>query len=221
MPIVARPTEVGHSERTSYPFNASAEDFARELRLLPTRDLLAPIEEARQQRDIADLIAEYEGDCWNVVFSADDLGDGFVVACMIADRTSAMIREAAARRRSLDRFLSTHPGHPHTPAWPRLESRHHDRVDAIKAALSLETFCREHLAVDLRKQGSHLVGRCPFPGHDDRTPSFTIYPDGRSWCHGCNRGGDLIATAMVALNTTDFGYTLRHLEALAGLGGTR
>lgn len=33
--------------------------------------------------------------------------------------------------------------------------------------------------------------RCPMPGHEERTPSFTIYPDtNHFYCYGCGRGGD-------------------------------
>ena len=40
-----------------------------------------------------------------------------------------------------------------------------------------------------------FTGRCPLPNHEDRTPSFYIYPDeigSRWWCYGCGRGGDVI-----------------------------
>jgi len=46
--------------------------------------------------------------------------------------------------------------------------------------------------VELRPSGRTLKGRCPF--HNDRTPSFFVYPDeGRWWCFGaCSDGGDTI-----------------------------
>ena len=43
--------------------------------------------------------------------------------------------------------------------------------------------------VALRRSGARLVGRCPF--HDDRTPSFTVYPEqGTYHCYGCGARGD-------------------------------
>jgi DNA primase len=34
---------------------------------------------------------------------------------------------------------------------------------------------------------------CPLPDHEDRSPSFMLYPDTNSWfCHGCHRGGDVV-----------------------------
>lgn len=32
---------------------------------------------------------------------------------------------------------------------------------------------------------------CPLGDHDDRTPSFKVYPAAGWWCFGCGRGGDI------------------------------
>jgi hypothetical protein len=52
----------------------------------------------------------------------------------------------------------------------------------------------------LRKVGERWVARCPLPGHEDRTPSFTVYPESNSWfCFGaCLRGGDVVDLAAAA-----------------------
>jgi len=43
----------------------------------------------------------------------------------------------------------------------------------------------------LRRSGKALVGLCPF--HNERHPSFFIYPETNScWCYGCNQGGNII-----------------------------
>ncbi len=45
--------------------------------------------------------------------------------------------------------------------------------------------------VQLRKAGKTYVGRCPF--HDDRVPSFTVYPEqGTFHCFGCGAHGDAL-----------------------------
>jgi hypothetical protein len=49
----------------------------------------------------------------------------------------------------------------------------------------------------MRKIGEKWVGRCPLPDHEDRTPSFTVYP-GRWHCYGCGRGGDVVDLARLA-----------------------
>ena len=37
-----------------------------------------------------------------------------------------------------------------------------------------------------------LRGRCPLPDHDDSTPSFYVYSDGRAHCYGCRFHGDVV-----------------------------
>lgn len=55
---------------------------------------------------------------------------------------------------------------------------------------------RPHLAevagryTSLRQVGARFVGRCPL--HDDSTPSFVCYPDGRFFCFGCLQWGDAV-----------------------------
>lgn len=46
--------------------------------------------------------------------------------------------------------------------------------------------------VTLKRAGRNLVGLCPF--HNEKTPSFTVYPDTQSfYCFGCGAGGDVIS----------------------------
>jgi DNA primase len=50
-----------------------------------------------------------------------------------------------------------------------------------------------------RKVGDECVTNCVLPGHADRSPSFTVNPDKNLWfCHGCIRGGDVVALAQRA-----------------------
>ena len=45
--------------------------------------------------------------------------------------------------------------------------------------------------VPLRRRGRNLVGLCPF--HNEKTPSFTVYPENQSYyCFGCGAGGEVI-----------------------------
>ena len=45
--------------------------------------------------------------------------------------------------------------------------------------------------VELKKRGRLLTGLCPF--HNEKTPSFTVYPDTQSfYCFGCGAGGEVI-----------------------------
>ncbi len=46
--------------------------------------------------------------------------------------------------------------------------------------------------VTLKRAGRNLVGLCPF--HNEKSPSFTVYPDNQSfYCFGCGAGGDIIS----------------------------
>jgi len=61
----------------------------------------------------------------------------------------------------------------------------------------------------LRKCGKTLVGLCPL--HNERHPSFYIYPETNScWCYGCNRGGDVISLTRL-LYGYSFKETVRYL----------
>jgi hypothetical protein len=63
-----------------------------------------------------------------------------------------------------------------------------ERARAVEVTAVLECF-------GLAPRSGKL--RCPFPDHDDKNPSFSVFRgrDGRErWkCHGCGRSGDAIA----------------------------
>ena len=87
--------------------------------------------------------------------------------------------------------------------------RSHIFADLIQAAKktpleSIYNFQR------LRRVGRAYTACCPI--HNDKTPSFHIYP-GNSWyCFGCNRGGDTIDFVMRL-------YGMKFPEATAYLAG--
>lgn len=46
--------------------------------------------------------------------------------------------------------------------------------------------------VNLKRRGKNLIGLCPF--HNEKTPSFTVYPEsGSFYCFGCGAGGDVFS----------------------------
>ena len=64
-------------------------------------------------------------------------------------------------------------------------------LKTVKRAVELTAYAGE--LTTLRRSGATLVGCCPLPNHEDRTPSFTVWPDNDSWwCFGCARGSDVI-----------------------------
>ncbi len=53
--------------------------------------------------------------------------------------------------------------------------------------------------VNLKRRGKNLVGLCPF--HNEKTPSFTVYPESSSfYCFGCGKGGDIFTFTSLAEN---------------------
>lgn len=69
--------------------------------------------------------------------------------------------------------------------------------------------------VTLKRAGSNLNGLCPF--HNEKTPSFTVFPATKSfYCFGCGAGGDAITFVMRTENL-DYREALEHLAARAGI----
>jgi hypothetical protein len=64
--------------------------------------------------------------------------------------------------------------------------------EAVREAVPIEDIARRYTHLESFGGKAWFIGRCPLPGHDDSTPSFYIYPPGRYWCYGCNRGGDVV-----------------------------
>lgn len=62
----------------------------------------------------------------------------------------------------------------------------------IKAHLRIEEVLGDFITLK-KGGGQNLWARCPFPGHQERTPSFSVHPDkGFYKCFGCGESGDTI-----------------------------
>ena len=69
--------------------------------------------------------------------------------------------------------------------------------------------------VVLKRQGKILKGLCPF--HNEKTPSFTVYPDTKSfYCFGCGAGGEVI-TFIRRIENLDYIEAVRFLADRAGM----
>lgn len=69
--------------------------------------------------------------------------------------------------------------------------------------------------VPLKRRGKNLVGLCPF--HNEKTPSFTVYPDSQSfYCFGCGAGGEVVSFIRRAENL-DYYEAVKHLADKAGM----
>ena len=83
-------------------------------------------------------------------------------------------------------------------------------IERIKRETDLAALVRSR-GVELKPHGSKdLAGKCPF--HQEKTPSFVIYPDNSFHCFGCGANGDSI-DFMKSLKGCSFG------EAVAQLSG--
>jgi DNA primase len=85
-------------------------------------------------------------------------------------------------------------------------------IDAAKEAVPIVDLADRLLGPGgLRRVGKEWAGRCPLPDHEDRSPSFTVNAEKNVWfCHGCLRGGDVVALARLA-----WGYDEREAHVAA------
>ncbi|MCQ2477873.1 MAG: CHC2 zinc finger domain-containing protein, partial [Clostridia bacterium] len=69
--------------------------------------------------------------------------------------------------------------------------------------------------VTLKRRGKNLVGLCPF--HNEKTPSFTVYPEnGSFYCFGCGVGGDVF-TFVKLIENLDYIDAIKLLAEKSGI----
>jgi DNA primase len=86
-----------------------------------------------------------------------------------------------------------HEGVPPSIDMRWIVSTPDEEVERLKSLVRIEDFIGQY--VPLRRSGKKLVGRCPF--HDDRNPSFVVYPGTQSfYCFGCHAAGDAFSFLM-------------------------
>ena len=84
---------------------------------------------------------------------------------------------------------------PRQAATPQDHKAQVRKADArsIKENTDLVAYIDQHIR--LVKAGAVFKAPCPF--HDDRTPSFCVWPDGHWKCFGCQEGGDIFSFVML------------------------
>jgi DNA primase len=87
-------------------------------------------------------------------------------------------------------------------------------IDDIKSRLDITDVVSKY--VTLQRSGANSKANCPF--HQEKTPSFYVFPDRQSWrCFGaCATGGDVFSFVMRAENL-EFKDTLERLAQQAGV----
>jgi DNA primase len=98
---------------------------------------------------------------------------------------------------------------------PRYQGVSHTKpIDAAKEAVPVIDLA-DRLAGPgrLRRVGENWTAHCPLPGHEDKVPSFVVYPETNSWfCFGCLHGGDVVELARLA-----WGYSEREAHVAAAM----
>ena len=64
--------------------------------------------------------------------------------------------------------------------------------EAVREAVPVEEVARRYTELEPLSGRARFTGRCPMPDHEDKTPSFYIYPPGCFHCYGCGRSGDVV-----------------------------
>ena len=86
-------------------------------------------------------------------------------------------------------------------------------INEIKYRNDIESVISPY--VSLKRRGKNLVGLCPF--HNEKTPSFTVYPEnGSFYCFGCGVGGDIF-TFTKLIENLDYIDAVKHLAERSGI----
>ena len=88
-------------------------------------------------------------------------------------------------------------------------------IDDIRARLDIVDVVADYVP-ELKRSGKNYHARCPF--HQERTPSFVVFPDTQKWrCFGsCATGGDVFSFVMRSENV-DFTAAMKSLASRAGV----
>lgn len=88
-----------------------------------------------------------------------------------------------------------------------------DFLSELRTRADIESTVSSYVA--LKRRGRILTGLCPF--HNEKTPSFTVYPETQSYyCFGCGSGGDVV-TFIKNIENLDYIEAVRYLAERVGL----
>ncbi len=77
---------------------------------------------------------------------------------------------------------------------------HAVNIFGLVKQLNIVDVINHYKIAELKQRGRRWVARCPLPHHDDHSPSFVIFPDGKWKCFGCGEHGDVTDLIAKVLN---------------------
>lgn len=90
-----------------------------------------------------------------------------------------------------------------------------DFIDKVRDANNIVDLFSEY--TQLKRSGGRLMGLCPFPSHNEKSPSFSVSEDKQVYhCFGCQRSGQIF-TALKELKGLSFPEAMEHLANRAGI----
>src|SRR5437867_5361655 len=146
-----------------------------------------------------------------IVRLPEEVGDG-------GDVTDFFVRLGRSREEFVRLLEAAQPipdeqraeGPTRQPAVAR--AAHDGEVDRLKSSIAIEDLIARY--VELCTSGQNYRARCPF--HDDRNPSFVVYPQTQTfYCFGCREHGDVLSFLMRKERLT-FPEALNALRKLNG-----
>ena len=88
-------------------------------------------------------------------------------------------------------------------------------IERVKTAVNIADIIGQH--TQLKRVGRRMQGQCPFPSHNDKSPSFSVnVEEGLYYCFGCGKRGDAI-TFVREMEGLDFESAVERLASKAGI----
>lgn len=140
----------------------------------------------------------------------EEIGEG-------GDVTDFFVRLGRSREKFVELLARAEPlpedqrSHQGQRGGPGLANPRNTEIANLKGKVAIQEIIRWYVA--LRPSGQTYVGNCPF--HEDRIPSFTVYPQtGRFYCYGCRASGDVL-TFLMRREQLTFPEAMETLKQLA------
>lgn len=144
-----------------------------------------------------------------VAILPDEVGNG-------GDVTDFFVRLGKSREEFLKLLETAEPAPQKDVASPpkremgRVVTTPDEEVECLKSLVTIESIVGRY--APLRRRGKNFIARCPF--HDDRQPSFVVYPATQSfYCFDCQAAGDVFSFLM-KVEQLNFPEALRVLRDL-------